>query len=246
MPLPEAPAALGLAAAISGSRCGRRGRGRKPFEAGLSEGKNMIVFHRAGGGDDGGAGVIAAAEIPVDRRPVESLAALPCAQDRSADRLVRPRGRGEEIEHQVVRRVFDRSDFLDDNVLLPFELLRVERAVGEKVADDVARELCFVSQNGGEIAGALDSGLCVKVAANVLNRLGDLARASTASALERHMLDEMRQPVLARALVARSRSDEHADRRRLHVGGRLGYDGEPRGKARNLYAHAAARAVWRR
>ena len=206
----------------------------------------MIVLHRAGGGDDGGAGAIAAAEIAVDRRPVEGLDALPRAQDRPAERMVRPGGRGEEIEHQVVRRVFDRPDFLDDDVLLSFELFRVERAVGEKVANDVEREPCVASQNAGEIAGALDSGLCVKVAANVLDRLGDLARASTASALERHMLDEMRQPVLARALVARSRSDEHADRRRLHMGRRLGYDGEPRGKARNLYAHAAARAVWRR
>ena len=160
--------------------------------------------------------------------------------------MVRPCGRGEEIEHQVVRRVFDRADFLDDDILFSFELLRGERAVGEKVADDVEHEIRVARQNAGEIACPFDAGLCVQVAAYILYRLGDLAGASTARALERHMLDEMREPMLARALVARSRLDEHADRRRLNMGRRLGDDGEPRGKARNLNAHAAARAVWRR
>ena len=84
----------------------------------------MIVFDRAGGGDDRGAGAVAAAQIEIDRRPVEGPDALPRAQDRPADRLVRPGCRGEEIEHQVVRRVFDRADFLDDDVLLAFELIR--------------------------------------------------------------------------------------------------------------------------
>src|ERR1700722_4697217 len=123
MRLLEAPAAFGLAAAISGSRFGRRGRNREPFEAGLSEGDDMSMFHRAGPGDGGGAGAVAVVEIGLDRPPVEGLDALPRTQDRPADRLVRPGGRGEEIEHQVVRRVFDRPDFLDDNVLLSFELL---------------------------------------------------------------------------------------------------------------------------
>ena len=206
----------------------------------------MIVLDRAGGGDDGGAGAIAAAQIAVDRRPVEGLDALARAENRPADRLVRPSGRGEEIEHQVVRRVFDRADLLEDDVLLPFEFIRVERAVGEKVAHDVEREIGVAPQNAGEIARSLDSGLCIEVAADVLDRLGDFAGASTARALERHVFDEMREPVLARALVARSRGDEDADRRRLHMGRRLGDDGEPRRKAGDLNAHAAARKVWRR
>ena len=89
----------------------------------------MIMLHRACGDDDGGAGAVAAAEIALDRRPVEGSHALPRAQDWPAERMVRPGRRGEEIEHQVVRRVFDRPDFLDDDVLLSFELLRVEHAV---------------------------------------------------------------------------------------------------------------------
>src|ERR1700722_6368320 len=155
MRLLAAPAPFGLAAAISRSRFGRLGRDRELFEVGLSEGDDMIVLHRACGDDDGGAGAVAATEIALDRRAVEGAHALPRAQNWPAERMVRPGRRGEKIEHQVVRRVFDRSDFLDDNVLLPFELLRVERAVSEEVADDIERELCIISQNAGEIAGAL-------------------------------------------------------------------------------------------
>src|ERR1700692_2871147 len=107
--------------------------------------------------------------------------------------MVRPGGRGEEVKHQVVRRVFDSPDYLDDDVLLSLELFRVEHAVGEKVANDVERELRVVSQNPGEIACPFDAGLCVEVAANVLDRFGDFTGASATRALERHMFDEMRE-----------------------------------------------------
>ena len=246
MRLLEPSSNLGLAAAISGALLGRRRRGVELFEARLSEGKDMIVLDRAGRGDDRGAGAIAAAQIVVDGRPVEGLDALARAENRPADRLVRPGGRGEEIEHQVVRRVFDRADLLEDDVLLPFELIRVECALGEKIAHDVERELDVAAHQAGEIARSLDSGLRIEIAADVLDRLGDFAGASTARALERHVLDEMRESVLACALVARSRGDEDADRRGPHMRRRLGDDGEPGRKAGDLNAHAAARKVWRR
>ena len=75
-------------------------------------------------------------------------------------------------------------------------------ALGENVADDVQRQTGVDPENAGEIAGPLDPGLRVEVAADVLDRLGDVAGASPARALERHVLDEMREPVLAGALVS--------------------------------------------
>ena len=205
----------------------------------------MIVFDRAGGGDNRGAGAVAPAEIAVDRVPVEGTDALPRAEDRPADRLVRPGGSGEEIEHPVVRRILDGPDFLDDDVLFSFELIGVKRALGENVADHVQRQTGVDPENAGEIAGPLNPGLRVEVAAHVLDRLGDVAGASAPRALERHVLDEMRQPVLAGALEPCAGGDEYADRRRLQMAGRLGDDGESRGKAAHSDAHAAARAVCR-
>ena len=77
---------------------------------------------------------------------------------------------------------------------------RVEHALGENVADHVQRQTGVNPENAGEIAGPLDPGLRIEVAADVLDRLGDVAGASPPRALERHVLDEMRQPVLAGAL----------------------------------------------
>ena len=127
MGLLEAPAELGLATAIDGRRFGRRGRGMQLFEPGLREIDDVIVFDRAGGRDHGGAGAVSPAEIAIDRVPVEGADALARAEDRAPDRLVRPGGRGEEIEHPVVGRILDRADLLDDDILLPLELGGVER-----------------------------------------------------------------------------------------------------------------------
>src|SRR6185437_8217179 len=245
MRLLEAPPDPGLAAAIVGFGLDGRRRVRQRFQAGLSEAHDMIVLDRAGGGDDCRARAIAAVEIAVDRRPVEGPDAFPRAEDRPADRLIRPSGRGEEIEHQVVGRVVDRPDLLDDDILFPFELVGIERAVGEEVADHVERESGVAPQNPSEVARPLDPGLRVEVAPDILDRLRDLAGASPAGALERHVLDEMREPVLARALVAGSCCDEDSDRRRLHMGAGLDDDREPRGKVCHLNAHATTRVVRR-
>ena len=126
---------------------------------------------------------------------------------------------GQQIEHEVVGRVLDRADLLDDDVLLALEFLRIEQAVGEDVADHVEREPDVAADHLGEIAGPLDAGLRVEVAADVLDRLGDIARAPPPRPLERHVLEQMRQAVLGDALVARARGDENADRGGAHDAG---------------------------
>ena len=122
-----------------------------------------------------------AREIAVDRRAIERGDALARAQDRAADRLIRPGRGGEEIEHEIVGRVLDRADLLDDDVLFAREFLRVELAVGEDVGEHVDREIDVLAQHMGEIAGLLRAGLGVEVAADILDRLGDL-RARCAGA----------------------------------------------------------------
>ncbi len=74
-----------------------------------------------------------------------------------------------------------------------------------------------LADHAGEIAGPLDAGLGVEVAADVLDRLGDVARAAPARALERHVLEQVRQSVLRDGLVARAGGDEDADGGRPHV-----------------------------
>ena len=246
MRLLEAPSHLGLAAAIGGARFGRRRRGAEAFRGGTERGRGYDRARprrrrrrrwprRYSGGRDS-----------------RSIAARSKASTPSrVPRIGRPIGwSGQAV---AVRRSNTRSSGVSSTAPISWTMTFFSRSsssgsnalsVRRSPMTSSARS-ASLAQNAGEIAGPLDAGLCVEVAADVLDRLGDLAGASAARALERHVLDEMREPVLACALVARSRADEHADRRRLHMGRRLGDDGEPRGKARDLNAHAAARAVWR-
>ena len=167
-------------------------------------------------------------------------------ENRPSDRLVRPGGRSEKVKHEIVGRVLDRADLLNDDVLLPLELGGVELAVGENVADDVEREPDVASHHPGEIAGALDAGFGVEIAAHIFDRFGDVAGGAPARALERHVFEQVRKPVLVDALVPGARGDEDADRGRLHMRRRVGDDGESGGKDGDLNAHAGALAVWRR
>ena len=85
------------------------------------------------------------------------------------------------IEHEIVGRVLDRADLLHDDVLLALQLLGIEPAVAEDVGEQVEREAGVLPQHMREIAGLLDAGLGVEVAADVLDRLGDLARVARAA-----------------------------------------------------------------
>ncbi len=115
-------------------------------------------------------------------------------------------------------------------------------ALGQNVADDVERQSDVGAHDAGKIACPLDAGFGVEVAADVLDRLRDVARASFAGALERHVLQEVRQPVLAHAFVARAGGDEDADRRGLHMRRRVGDHREAGGQGGDSNAHAGARA----
>ena len=88
----------------------------------------------------------------------------------------------------------------------------IEAAVAIDVGEHVERQADILLQHMREIAGLLDACLGVEIAADVLDRLGDLARVAAARSLERHVFEEMRQPVLFVALVARAGGDEQAER----------------------------------
>ena len=153
--------------------------------------RDLVVLDRAGGGDHDGRCAVVASQIATDRDPVESPYRFARAQDRPPDRLVRPRACGQEIEHKVVGGILDSGDLLHDDVFLALEFVRVELAVRQNVAEDVERHGRVASHHAGEIAGAFDAGFGVEITANILDRLGDIARASSAGAFERHVFEQM-------------------------------------------------------
>ena len=193
-----------FAAAIGGRRAAPASPAARPASSASARSDELVVVDRAGGGDDRRRRAVVAAQIGVDRRAIEAADALAGAEDRPADRLIGPGAGGEEIEHEIVGRVLDRADLLHDDVLLALEFVGIELAVGENVGEHVEREVDVLAQHTGEIAGLLDAGLRVEVAADVLDRLGDLARVAPARALERHVLEQDATGRARRALVARA------------------------------------------
>ena len=161
-------------------------------------------------------------------------------------RIERPTGWSGErgllqlVEHEVVGRVLGRADLLHDDVLLALQLLRIEGRIGQDVGQHVERERHVGLEHARVIGGGFDRGAGVEIAADRLDLLGDLARGAPRGALERHVLEQMRNAVLVRPLVAAAGADPDAERGGLQMRHRIGHHDEAGGKTRDFDAHAAA------
>ena len=105
------------------------------------------------------------------------------------------------LEHEVVGRVLDGADLLDDDVLLAGDLVGIEARMRQDVGQHVEPERDVGLEHARVIGRHLDAGAGIEIAADRLDLLGDLARGAARRALERHVLEEMRDAVLVRLLV---------------------------------------------
>ena len=183
---------------------------------------------------------IVAREIGGKPRTIERAYGRGRAQDRATDRLTGEGGLLQPVPDEIVRGVLGRADLLHDDVLLAPELLGIERGIGEDVGKHVERERNIGPQNARVIGGGLDRGRRIEVAADRLDLLGDLARAAARGAFERHVLEQMRDAMLVRPLVAAAGADPYAERGGLQMRHRVGHDDKASGKTRDFDAHAAA------
>ena len=108
------------------------------------------------------------------------------------------------------------ADLLQDHGALTFELARLEGRVLQYVGEDVEREADILLQHLGVVRGAFARGIGVEVAADRLDLLGDGERAAPLGALERHVLEEMRDAVDLRRLVPRADIDPEPERHGRH------------------------------
>ena len=222
---------------------GIRRRRQRPIEVGepaLDLRHHRLVIDRAGGSHHHVGRAVVAREVGRKLAAVERAHGLARPQDRAADRLVRKRRLLQPLEHQIVGRILGGADLLHDHVLLALQLLRIERRIGQDVGENVERERHVGREHARVISRALDAGGGVKVAADRLDLLGDLPGGSPAGALEGHMLQEMRDAVLVRPLVAAATAGPDAERGGLQMRHGVGHDRETRRKTRDFDAHAAA------
>jgi hypothetical protein len=116
------------------------------------------------------------------------------------------------VEHEIVGVVLRRADFLDDDVLLALELAWIEGGIGQDVGQHVDRKRHVGLEHAGEIGGGFGARCRVEVAADLLDLLGDLPRGAALGALERHVLEQVRNAVLVGFLVAAAGADPDAER----------------------------------
>ena len=209
----------------------------EPAEVALGEVDQLLVVDIAGRRDDHLRSAIMRAE--------KTLQVIGCVRaDRfrrsehgAANRLAGKRGLLEELEHPVLRHVVRGADLLQDHVLLERQLLRVEQRIADDVAEHVEAERQVALQEPQIVGRVVDAGLGVHLTADRLDRLGDVAGAAPLGALEGHVLEEMRDAVLARLFVARAGADPEPERHAFEVRHVVRGDVDAVREPRDLDAH---------
>ena len=127
---------------------------------------------------------------------------------------------GDQVVHELLRRVLVHRDLLEHDLALGVELR--ERRREHHVAHHVERRLEVVVGDARVDERVLARRGGVQLAAEAVEDLRDLERAVPVGALEQQVLDEVRDARLARRLVARAGADPVADRDRADVVETLG------------------------
>ena len=136
--------------------------------------------------------------------------------------MVFPESLREQLVHEVVGRVLDHLDFFDDDLLLALDVVGAERRIADDVRQDVDGERQVLVEHLDVIAGVFLRGERVELAADGVDRLGDVFGGARAGALEQHVLDEMRDAAALGRFVARSAGQPDADADRTDLRHPLG------------------------
>jgi hypothetical protein len=133
---------------------------------------------------------------------IDGAYALLAAKHGAAERLIGESGGPQFVEDDVGRRILGLGEFLQNDFLLADQIGRVEMRAQQHVRQKLDAKREMLGQQGGAEAGAFAVGGGVEVAADILDRLADRARAAAAGALEHHMLEQVGDAVERGRLVA--------------------------------------------
>ena len=145
------------------------------------------------------------------------------------------------IVDDVVGQVARLAQLLQHDILLAGEVASVEMRLADEIGDQLDAEFEMFAEQPGLEGGLVARRIGVEIAADILDRLGDLARVAATGALEHHMLEQVGEAVGARLLVPRAAIGMQADRDRLDARHRIGGDGEAIGKPVDVRAGHAVR-----
>jgi hypothetical protein len=136
--------------------------------------------------------------------------------------MIGPEPLGEQLVHQVVRRVLHHLDLFEDDLLFLLDVGRIEGGVRDQIGEDVDGDRQVLVEHLHVVARVLLGGERVELAADRVHFLGDAFGGPPVGALEQHVLDEVRDAGVSLGLVAGSAREPDPDADRPHVRHALG------------------------
>ncbi len=187
-----------------------RRRVLRPSLRTLDEPHDLVVLEVAGRRDDDVAADVHRTVVRGERATADARDHVARADHRPPERLVAEDGLREEIVDELLRRVLVHGDLLEDDLALRVELR--ERRREDHVGHDVDRRVEVRVRHARVDHRVLARRCGVQLAAEPVERLGDLLRGVRRRALEEQVLDEMRDARALVLLVARTGADPVAER----------------------------------
>ena len=123
-----------------------------------------------------------------------------------------PHSGREVVMYDVAGSVKDVLDFLADNILLLLEFTAVEQRLGRDVSENIKAKFEVLIEDARIEASILTRRKSIQGATKGLQRLGDLLGVAMMRSLEAHVLDKMRDTVLARRFLTAADVNPDADR----------------------------------
>ena len=125
--------------------------------------------------------------------------------------MVGPEILGEQLVDEVVGRVLDHLDLFEDDLLFALDVVGTEPRVHDDVRQDVDGKRQVLVEDLDVVAGVFLGGEGVHLAADRIDRLGDVLGRPRRRALEEHVLHKVRDA--ASAPEARGANRGRATRR---------------------------------
>ena len=186
----------------------------------LQQRDEPVVRDVPGRGDDDVAARVHRAVIAGDRAPADRRDHLGGADHGPPERVRAEDRLGEQVVHELLRRVLVHRDLLEHDLALLVEL--GERRREDHVGHHLERCVDVPVGDARVDDGVLARGRGVQLRAHRVEGLRDLLRVVGARALEEEVLDEVRDAGAIGALVARAGADPEAERHRADARHLLG------------------------
>ena len=136
----------------------------------------------------------------------------------------------EDLVNQIVGRVLDHLDLFEDHLLFALDVVVSEERIADQIGEDVDGERQVLVEDLEVIAGVFLRREGVDLPADRIDLLRYFFCAPSRSALEEHVLDEVRDAGMIGGFVARSARQPDADGDRPNVWHPLGGEADTVGK----------------